>query len=328
MNDKTKDLELSSDYVDVNTDLIKNIQVFDPTKMCDHATVISTARRRSGKTFSLKRIIAANRKKYDEIYVFSGTIDMPVNKKEFDFIPTENMYNHLDEEVIREILNKQLEMLEFNDARPKKQHIRSNVCIILDDILTDATFRKTNNIVSELFVQGRHSHISLFVLVQSFSGREGIPPLLRKNADYIITFYQHNVNDQKAMAEQFLSIVDVKIGTGYLKAITNEAHTACIIDVNNTSARTYEDYVYKYKAPEKCKDFFIGGNKDRDNYSNIKMPKEERRPVKNKNRLKLNQFNVIKNVAGPSKKKKNRLSNNILVRTSNTEEMNEPAYAL
>lgn len=309
---------------DVNSNLIKNIKEFDPTKMVEHATVISTARRRSGKSFSLKRIICANQKKYDEIYIFSGTIDMPVNKKEYNFIPIENMYNHLDEDVIRNILKKQLEMLEFNDTRSKKQQIRSNVCIILDDILTDSTFRKPNNIVSELFVQGRHSHISLFVLVQSFSGREGIPPVLRKNADYIISFYQHNVNDQKSMAEQFLSIVDVKIGTQYLKAITNEEHTACIIDVNNVSARKYEEYIYKYKAPDKCKDFFIGGDKKNKILKNFKVSKE-RNEIKTKQTPKIININIKK----PKKvKKSGKLSTLVLVRVNNQEDLNDPVYNL
>jgi len=259
----------------LNENIISRVQEWDPSTMVEHATVICTARRRSGKSFATKRILEANKKRFDEIYIFSGTIDMPVNRKEYDFIPTENMYNHLDEEVIRKILNRQIEMLEFNDQRKKKDQIRSNICIILDDILTDSTFRKANNIVSELFVQGRHSHITLLVLVQSFSGREGVPPILRKNSDYIISFFQHNVNDRKSLAEQFLSVVDTKLGMEYLRAITNEAHTAAVIDVNNTSARTYEDYIFKYKAPEKVKPFFIGQKKKKGT-TFIKVPKEEK----------------------------------------------------
>lgn len=285
---------------------ISQISEWDPADLVDHATVIVTARRRSGKSFALKRIIQANRKRYDEMYVFSGTIDCPVNKKEYGFIPKENMYNHLDEEVIRGLLNKQMEMLEFNSVRPKKEHIRSNVCIILDDILTDSTFRKANNIVSELFVQGRHSHISLFVLVQSFSGREGIPPLLRKNADLIISFYLHSFQDIKSMAEQFLSQVDVKSGMAFFKAVTNEAHTACIVDVNNTAARNYHEYVYKYLAPEKCPPFYIG-DKPKKGCAGIKAPKQDK---PQKGRLSVNRATMITRTVPRSQVK-----SNIIIRT-------------
>ena len=122
----------------------------------------------------------------------------------------------------------------------------------MDDVLTDAIFRKHNNVVSELFVQGRHIHTSLWVLVQSFSGKEGIPPILRKNADYIMFFYIHNINDRKSMAEQFLSMNgDTKGGMAFSNSVTDREYQMCVIDVNNTSARKYSDYVYKYSAPDK-----------------------------------------------------------------------------
>lgn len=239
-----------------------DIEEWNTKTLVDYATVICTARRRSGKSFAIQRILSDNRKKYDEIYIFSKTIDI-VPESEYAFIPTENKYNFLDEDKIKQLLEKQNNILNYNKSRPPKEHIKNHICIILDDILTDATFRKPNNVVSELFVQGRHSKISLFVLVQSFSGREGIPPVLRKNADYIMTFYQHNVNDIKSMAEQYLSIVDTKLGMEYLKRITNQAHTMCVIDVNNVSARSYGEYLYKYKAPDKKLPKFMIGDEDK-----------------------------------------------------------------
>lgn len=146
---------------------------WDPKTLIDYATVIVTARRRSGKSFLVKNVIAKNKDKYDEIYIFSATIDKPANAKDFFFIPVQNRFTKLDEEKIRSLLDKQNEILQFNESRKKNEQIKSHICIILDDILTDATFRKPNNIVSELFVQGRHSMITCFTIVQSFSGREG-----------------------------------------------------------------------------------------------------------------------------------------------------------
>ncbi len=243
--------------------VIGNVTEWDTTSLVEHATVIITARRRSGKSFALQRIMADNFKRYDECYIFSKTINL-VPKSEYSFIPAENKFDHLDEQKIRDILNKQGAILSFNQDRSKKEQIRSNVCIILDDIITDANFRKQNNIVSELFVQGRHSMITIFVLVQTFGGREGIPPVLRKNADLIITFFQHSFDDRESMCRQFLSLVDRKIGMEYLRQVTNEEHTACVIDVNNTSARVYEDYIFRYKAPSrKIPKFMIGSNEKR-----------------------------------------------------------------
>jgi len=247
----------------------KTITEFDPKTLVDHATVIVTARRRSGKSFSTQRIIYENRKKYDQIYFFSNTSDI-IPESEYAFVPPENRYNFLDEIVIRDLINKQTEIINFNKTRKKSERIKNDICIIMDDILTDSGFNngRRDNVVSELFVQGRHIHISLWVLVQSFSGKEGIPPVLRKNADLIISFYQHNINDRKSIAEQFLSIKNTKEGAAMFEAITNEKHQACIIDVNNTTAREYSDYVYKYTAPDKPLPKFIIKNKDPNNVLN------------------------------------------------------------
>jgi hypothetical protein len=230
-----------------------NITEFDPKNIVDHATIICTARRRSGKSFSIQRFLYENRKRYDEIYFFSNTADV-IPESEYFFIPKENRYSTLDEGVIRDLMEKQANILDYNKhVKKDKEKIKNNIVIILDDILTDSTFNnnRRENIVTKLFVEGRHICIGLYILVQSFSGREGVPPVLRKNADLIVSFYQHNINDRKNIAEQFLSIKGTKRGAALFEAVTNEAFQACVIDVNNTSAREYGDYVYKYTAPNK-----------------------------------------------------------------------------
>jgi len=65
------------------------------------------------------------------------------------------------------------------------------------------------------------------------------------------------------MAEQFLSMEGHKVGAEYLHRITNEPHTACVIDVNNVSARSYNEYVYKYKAPDKKLPKFMIGKENK-----------------------------------------------------------------
>ena len=268
MEDQQEDQQEEEEYQSTkigDTDLkLEEIHEWNPKTLVDYATVIVTARRRSGKSFLVKNVIALNKDRYDEIYIFSATIDKPLNAADYFFIPPQNRYTKLDEQKIQSILDKQNDILLYNEHRKKKDQIKSHICIILDDILTDTTFRKQNGVVSELFVQGRHSMITCFTIVQSFSGREGVHPTLRKNSDLIISFFQHNINDRKSMAEQFLSLIDTKVGMEYLRRITNEKHTACVIDVNNVSARRYNEYVYKYKAPDKkLPNFMIGQEEKR-----------------------------------------------------------------
>lgn len=289
---------------------LQPINEWDPTTLVDYATVIVTARRRSGKTVFAKNVIAKNRKRYDEIYIFSSTIDKPANAAEYSFIPAQNRFTFLDEDKVRQILQKQDEILNFNATRPKGEQVKSHVCIILDDILTDPKFRRPNNVVDELFVQGRHSYITCFVLAQTFSGREGVGPILRKNADLIVSFFQHNINDRKAMAEQFLSLENAKVGAEYLRQITNVKHTACVIDVNNVGARTYTDYVFKYLAPnKKLPKFMIGDSK--------KRIREEKRSIITSNKSMSRKRETVPIKTAPTKKsKQGKVKCNFVIRTA------------
>ena len=97
-----------------------------------------------------------------------------------------------------------------------------------------------------LFVQGRHVHISVIVISQSWSGHSGIHPTIRKNSDLIIHFYIRSIDDRKNIANQFINVDnDVKKGMNIINNITHEQYTSCCIMCNKTDARTLTDYVYK-----------------------------------------------------------------------------------
>lgn len=216
---------------------------WDVKSLIDYATVIIYAKRRSGKSHAVQRIIYENKDKYDSVYLFSNTIELQP-KDVFAFVPEENKYNDLRPDVIQNIMNEQQRMI-MEGKKPE------HVCLVMDDIISSGTFRKrSNNIVSTLFTNGRHYHITLFILTQSFSGNEGVPPVYRKNADYIMSFYLHNINDLKGMSEQYLSIDNTKDGMQLHREITTSPFQLCVVEVFKQNPRKYEDYVYKYTAPE------------------------------------------------------------------------------
>jgi len=233
------------------------ITAFDPRSIKENAFILIFARRRSGKSFAVQRLIYENRKNYDEVYLFSNTIDLQP-KSEYGFIPDDHKYNKLDKEVIEDILETQQEQIQENLKKGGKKKKVDHILIILDDIISDSTFLRRNSIIDKLAVQGRHSNISVIVLTQNFTGQTGISPAMRKNSDYVMSFYQQNINDLKKLSEQYLSLVDTKTGIQLLKDVTNDAYKMLVIEVTKTQARQYKDFVTFYKAPEILPKFKIG----------------------------------------------------------------------
>lgn len=234
------------------------LNVYNPETIPDYATVIIYAKRRSGKSILVQDLIYHNRKRYDDIYLFSNTIELQADDI-YGFVPKSNKYNDLESDVIQTIMDKQAK--EIKKYNKSKKHKVPHIAIVLDDIITSKSFLKRNNLITNLFIQGRHFHISLFVLSQSFSGNEGISPVLRRNADLIISFFLHSQMDKEALCKQYISIKDYKEGIALFQKITENPYQCIVIENHKTEARDYKDYIYTYKAALKNKKFKIGKEK-------------------------------------------------------------------
>ncbi len=236
------------------------IKQWDPKDLVDFATVIIYAKRRSGKSVAVQDILYHNKQRYDEIYLFSNTIELQGDDV-YSFVPKGHKYNDLENEVIQGIMDKQTKEIEKEKKQKSlgRKYKVPHICIVLDDILSSKTFlKRSNNIITTLFVNGRHYHITLFVLSQSFSGLEGIPPIYRKNSDHIMAFFLHNQYDRENMAKQYLSVENHQAGQKLLQEITEEPFQMIIIDNHKAGARSYDEYVFKYKADIKIRKFMIG----------------------------------------------------------------------
>lgn len=238
---------------------METIKVWNPKDLVDYATVIIYAKRRSGKSVSVQDIIYHNRKRFDDIYLFSNTIELQSDDV-YSFVPKENKYNDLKPDVVAKLMEEQKQhVIKYHKD---KKHKVPHLCIVLDDILSSKNFQnQSNNIIKSLFTDGRHYHITLFVLTQSFSGREGVPPVYRKNADHLMAFFLHNQDDRDGMAKQYLSVENHKAGMELLQKITEEPYQMIVIDNHKAGAREYKDYVSKYKASEKVPKFMIESKK-------------------------------------------------------------------
>ena len=228
--------------------------------MCEFFTMGVFAKRRSGKTHAIREILFRLKKRFTDVYLFSATVDLQDDV--YEFVPKSNRSNFLDIKKIQSIVDEQRHaLMKQKGVKGKKKQMR-NPLLIFDDIIGEAGIRKAPEF-SDLFIKGRHSHVSIIVLSQTFSSLDGIPKSARLNLDYACAFFIDAEYDRKQFIERFCSKQGKKEGEEFFKQITSEQYCCVIVDNVNTTARKCEDYIFKFKAKPKCPKFQIGHQNDR-----------------------------------------------------------------
>lgn len=216
----------------------------------NHPFNIFLASRRSGKTYTLRSILYNGKHKWDKVILFSNTKDFNVD---YGYIPDENKYTTSDmKSIIETIIDEQKQLKK--EGKDMKDY-----AFILDDVLDDASIRKRNdNIVQTLSTQGRHLHLSVFLLVQ---GSKGITPLTRKNSDYIFISRCRDGNEIESFLKTYLTgemeaSREVANQQRLAKAIYGnvlDKHDFGFLVIHNTKQNTkgYKDFLHWYVAEAK-----------------------------------------------------------------------------
>ena len=230
------------------------IQTWDPKSMKDRQNfaALIVAKRNSGKSVFLKDLMSKIHSWYDDIYVFSLTASMQPDL--FNWVDESNVINHFDQQRLLEIWEEQEALVKAHRSDPllKKKKI-PKIMIIFDDIISDPKVRQSP-ILNRYLVCGRHNSCSVIILTQSLSGKFAIPMIIRQNVDLMISFWLNAEYDRKQLISQYLSTRSIKEGEELYASITQESFVACVIE-NYKTTKNYSDYVKKYKAELKVKDF-------------------------------------------------------------------------
>lgn len=244
----------------------ESFRQFNPEDLPNNFTFICASPRGSGKSYAMKHILGKIKKRFNHAYVFSETAS--VQEDAYDFVPKENLFDSYDENAMRKIFDKQKEIGARNFGLKEKDKIKNDILIVLDDVITSKEFQNSK-VAKEVFVQGRHVHISIIVLLQNLSSKDGAAVLLRKNADAFMSFSVYDFSTREMIAEVFGSIISKKDGLALISKITEERDYQAIVFLlrdqkGKKMIKTYSDYVYTYVAPATpAADFFIGSKKQR-----------------------------------------------------------------
>lgn len=253
------------DLVNLEMDLktrcdVSWVKEYDFSKLPERFAILMCSQRRAGKTHLCKHLLYFVKNRFDHAYLFSKTAFL--QEDAYDFIPEQNKVAGFDYQRLADIVQNQKKLKEYNLKLPKDQRKNIEVLIILDDVIADKAVRAGPGgaVINELFTNGRHCNISIICISQSISTRYGFSGAVRENCDVAIAFMIQDQYSRETFCEKYLSIESKKAGMILLNSITcaDDPFTAIVADKSIQNIRSYKDYVFKIKAPEKLKNFKIG----------------------------------------------------------------------
>jgi len=245
-------------------ELSSSLSTFDPTTLSANSMILVQSQRRSGKTTLVESMIHEYRKKnkVDLVVLYSKS------NAGFKQIPQKYRFRTLD--TLPQLVDTQLQVKKANTKR-KNEMINSNIIVIIDDFIDGSkTDVRRSDLLIKMSTMGRHlshnEHSNMMVIFLS-QLMTAIPPVMRRNMDYIITFKIASRVERKSVTEEFLTL---KSGRGGLSeaynlfdVVNSDDYLALVINATKSNKYNYSDYVFKYIAnPKLPNERWSGNNRD------------------------------------------------------------------
>ena len=176
-----------------------------------------------GKTTTLiSMLVGPYRGIFNEIHVFSPSVDIdsawaPV--KEFaQHLENSSFHSEWDEGALRDIMERQREKIKhLKDAKTKKN--LPQVLTIIDDFADQGFMHNASNILTTLFIRGRHFGSSCWLSSQKLTA---VAQVARVNFRFLCVWRLRNYREIEALMEELSAL--------YPKQILHEFYEAAIED--------------------------------------------------------------------------------------------------
>ena len=245
------------------------LEVFDPESMIDYFTTLIYGCRRIGKTFLASWILSKIGKRFDEAHLYSKTSQ--IQPDAWDMIPKENHHVGFDETDLKKRIGDQKK--QVNDALEQyrkakkdgrnekfdKQKQIPHLLIVLDDIVSDPNVY-SSELLKDLFILGRHYHISVIVLSQNTGRRGSFCTDMRDNADYVFASCMKSHRSLETLAEDYFGVEGTKRGMQMLHEITQKENQFAVAELHLRARTALPDYVRTVIA-EKWRPFHLKSKK-------------------------------------------------------------------
>ena len=264
-NEKDEDIKETGENI-LNKSLF-NFKTFDVNLVPKNAFIIVVASRRSGKSHLITHFLEeyTKKNKVDGVFLFSKT------NAGYDGIPSNYRYRDLD--ILPSIIDTQLKVKKHNVKAKKKDKIKSNIVLILDDMVGEgglgADMRK-NRLLNKLAVNGRHlsddeySNMMVILISQIFTG---ISPQIRLNTDFLFTTKLQARKERENIVNSFLSLNSGRKGLSesyevFDSVVNSTDFNFIAIHTTHSNKKKFSDYVYNFKAPSNLLNNKLTGNRE------------------------------------------------------------------
>lgn len=240
---------------------------FDPNIVPKNAFIITIASRRSGKSHLITHFLEeyTKKNKVDAVFLFTKT------NAGFDGIPATYRYKDLD--ILPSIIDTQLKVKKHNMKAKKKDKIKSNIIIILDDMVGSGGMSadmRSNKLLNKLATNGRHlsdgdnSNMMVILISQIFTG---IGPQIRLNTDFLFTTKLQARRERENIVNSFLSLNSGRKALAesydvFDNIVNKEDFNFIAIHTTHQNKKKFNDYIYNFKAPGKLLNKKLTGNDD------------------------------------------------------------------
>jgi hypothetical protein len=188
VNEKKSKMQ-SNREVDVRT---LELSEFKPKSLPDHPFLLLAGIRRSGKTYLTRWLLKKLRKRFDRIFVLTGT---KMSHQWDDLVGEQNIFDDHFETRIEALLAAQENIAKREDGN------LPSILLLLDDVIGDDTLKPESHSLKRLATLGRHVHISCFLLVQHL---HAFRPTIRNNCDAMVLFSQLSQKTMETVFEESL----------------------------------------------------------------------------------------------------------------------------
>lgn len=201
-------------------------------------TVVFYGKRRTGKSFCLRWLLAEHAHEYPLLLVFTTT---KLNGYWQQYINDRYIHPGFKPSVIAKFFERQ----KFMKVSPRYAKTNRKAFIILDDVISDKALWHSSEVV-ELFVAGRHYDCGVAITTQA---TKGIHPKLRNNTDIAFVFYMESEAEKKNIFLSYFDFMDYK--KEFIPLFTKyTANNGCLVRVTTGFEGRPWEGVFQFKAED------------------------------------------------------------------------------
>lgn len=242
--------EESRVYRHLPADINVLLQPFDPTEMTDYYSCVIYGMRRIGKTVLCKHVLRQQTDRFDEAWLFSKTADLQGDT--WDCIHDDYKVIGFDEAKLLQIMQRQHQRVLDAQRIKKESGIDvdiPHVLVLMDDIVSDPAVQRSG-ILNEVFILGRHRHMSIMILSQNACASGSIGLQARSNVDYVMCSWFNNRDDFDRMATMYFGMEGKHAGIATVQRLTQEPFTFAVANLHKQGRKRLSDFVRTIKAPD------------------------------------------------------------------------------